>query len=532
MISRRRFIQNSGAIATGLSLGNKPFALAQEQAQAQLVDVSKLASFVDLLPVLPPAHSGPTRPDPNDATRRIPYYHLSMEEVDAQLHRDLKPTKVWGFNGSYPGPVIDVQAHRPIVVEWSNHLPKQHMFAVDYTLAGAGHDQPAGRSVIHLHGGRVPSDSEGLPEDWVPPGKTQTCYYPNRQDAATLYYHDHALGISRLNVYAGLHGLYLVRDEVETSLKLPRDKYEIPLVLADRMVGTSGQLVYPVSGDAEHPWVPEVRGNAILANGKIKPYAEVEPRRYRLRLLNGSNARTLDLSFGATALGAGLMMWVIGSDQGLLAAPVHVKSLLLAPGERADVIVDFTEQSGMKLVLNSESEPVMQFRVRPSDGRDDSYLSASLNPVHRLTESSAENVRRVTIDSCAANQPSTLNHAAWSSPATEKPALGTTEIWEIVNLCDRTHPMHLHMVRFQVLDRRAFDVALFREKGELSYIAPPNRIARDEAGWKDTVRCEKGQVTRIIVPFEPYSGRYVWQSHLLEHEDKGMIRPYEVVKNA
>ncbi|HEY8998621.1 MAG TPA: multicopper oxidase domain-containing protein [Edaphobacter sp.] len=510
-----------------MSVGKNVLALGMTGEPGQLMDVSKLAPFVDALPLLPTVHSGPTRPDPNDSSRRIPYYHVSMEEVEVQLHRDLKTTTVWGFNGSSPGPVFDVQSHRPVVVEWANHLPKKYLFPVDYTLHGAEQDKPAGRSVIHLHGGRTPAESDGFPEDWVASGKSQVCYYPNRQDAATLYYHDHTMGISRLNVYAGLHGLFLVRDEVETSLKLPKGKYEIPLVLCDRLIGTAGQLLYPVSGNAEHPWVPSFRGNATLVNGKIKPYTEVEPRRYRLRIVNGSNSQSMNLS-----LGEGPMMYVIGTDQGLLSSPAHVKTLLLVPGERADVIVDFTEHSGFKAVLKDEAEPILQFRVKPSDGRDDSYLDPALEPVHRLSERDAVNIRRLTLDPSGERSPLTLNKAAWHQPATEKPALGSTEIWEIVNLTDKVHPVHLHLVRFQVLDRRSFDVALYKEKGELRYIAPPNHVARDEAGWKDTVRCEKGQVTRIIVPFEPYAGRYVWQSHLLELEDNGMMRPYEIVQQA
>ncbi|MDE1178704.1 MAG: multicopper oxidase [Edaphobacter sp.] len=523
MFSRRRFIQRGGALATGLTLGRKSWARGFAGEPAQLIDATKLAPFVDPLPILPFVRSGPTRPDPNDSSRRIPYYHVSMDEVEVQLHRDLKTTRIWGFNGSSPGPVFEVQSGRPVVVEWSNHLPKKHLFPIDYSLHGAEHDKPDCRSVIHLHGGRTPSESDGYPENWMASGKSQSCYYPNRQDAAALYYHDHAMGISRLNVYAGLHGLYLVRDESEASLKLPRGKYEVPLVLCDRMVGTGGQLLYPVSNDAEHPWVPEVRGNVILANGKIKPYLEVEPIRYRLRVVNGSNGQTFNL-----ALSGGIgTMYIIGSDQGLLPKPVAAKSVLLAPAERADVIIDFTEFSGQKVILQNDGAPVMQFRVKASDGRDDSYLPPSLQPMHRLVE--ADKTRRLTIDATGLAEHASLNRSTWATPVTEKPVQGSTEIWEIVNLTDRTHPVHLHMVRFQVLDRRGFDVALFKQSGELRYIAPPNHVAAEEAGWKDTVRCERGQVTRIIVPFTPYSGRYVWHSHLLEQEDRGMMRPYEIV---
>ena len=173
-----------------------------------------------------------------------------------------------------------------------------------------------------------------------------------------LWYHDHALGINRLNVVAGLFGVFLVRDPVEDSLNLPSGKYEIPLVIYDRMFDEQGQLYYPVSGDPKAPWVPEFFGDAILVNGKLFPYLEVEPRRYRFRVLNGANGRFFHLS-----LSNGQTFHQIGSDQGLLPAPVSLDHVLLAPSERADLILDFADHAGEPIVIKNDAFTVMQFRV-------------------------------------------------------------------------------------------------------------------------------------------------------------------------
>jgi len=226
-------------------------------------------------------------------------------------------------------------------------------------------------------------------------------------------------------------------------------------------------------------------------------------------------------------------MYIIGGDQGLLPMPFKTKNVLLMPAERTDIIFDFTELSGRKIVLKSETEQIVEFRVKASNSSDESSLPPSLQPMRRLREMDAVKVRRMTLDEATAKAQEstgmTLNKTPWHAPITEKPVLGTTEIWELVNLTEDVHPVHLHLVRFQVLDRRSFDVVQYKDKNELVYTAPPNLRGREESGWKDTVRCEKGQVTRIIVPFDSYTGRYLWHSQILEHEDNEMMRPFEVV---
>ena len=260
------------------------------------------------------------RPSPENANVKVPYYRIAMREMRVKLHRDLPPTVVWSYGDSLSGPIFDTRSGEGLLVEWANELPTKHFLPIDHTLHGAEADKPEVRAVVHLHGGKTPPESDGYPEAWFVPGKSATCFYPNQQDATMLFYHDHAMGINRLNIYAGLQGLFLIRDDHEDSLNLPKGKYEVPLLICDRMLRTDGSLEYPTSGDAKSPWVPEVFGDAMLVNGKLAPYLEVEPRKYRFRIMNGANGRFFRFSFGNL-----LEFHQIGSDQGLLAAPLPLK---------------------------------------------------------------------------------------------------------------------------------------------------------------------------------------------------------------
>lgn len=527
MISRRKFLGRAGVLATGLSIEKAAVASGMVQASMAL-DPHTLKPYVDALPVPAVAKSSGVRPDPDDAAKTLPFYRMRIEEIHQKVHRDLPATRMWGINGCSPGPMFETRSGQGLVVEWANELPPKHFLPIDHTLHGAGVGTPEVRCVIHLHGGRTPAASDGYPEDWVVPGKSLVYHYPNKQESALLFYHDHTMGINRLNIYAGLQGLFVIRDEAEEKLNLPTGKYEVPLLLFDRFLRKDGQLEYPVSGNPKSPWVPEVFSNVMLANGKLAPYLEVEPRKYRFRLMNGSNARFFRLSFGDL-----LEMHQIGSDQGLLAAPVKKKRVLMAPAERMDIVFDFSGLAGQKVLLKSDSFDIMQFRVAAKGGPDTSSLPSVLQTVKRIPESQAVRTRRLTLDETMdlvqQSMGMTLNKTPWHMPVTEKPAIDTTEIWELVNLTEDTHPIHLHLVKFQLLDRRDFDVFHYQDKGELRYTGAVEPPVAEEAGWKDTVRCESGQVTRIIVPFEGYTGRYVWHCHILEHEDNEMMRPYEVV---
>ncbi|KJV26404.1 bilirubin oxidase [Luteibacter yeojuensis] len=482
-----------------------------------LVDPNKLAPFVDPLPV-PPV----LRPEPGKLVT------VRMAPSSHKLHRDLPPTELWTYNGSYPGPTIEARTGQAIDIAWANALPTNHFLPVDHNICGAEADKPIVRAITHLHGAKVPRKDDGYPEDWYVPGKSRRHHYPNAQDAATLWYHDHAMGINRLNMYAGLMGLYLLRDEHELSLGLPSGDFELPLVIADRWLRQDGRLYYPDSGDAKAPWVPEVFGNLTLVNGAILPRADVKARRYRLRVLNAANGRFYHLRFKD-----GRPFQVIGSDQGLLAAPATMRSIFLAPGERADIVVDFASLRGGSAELMNDAVPLMRFAVGQGEAKDDSRVPDALREITRFTEASATKTRDMTMDEysdCVATPMlMLLNGKRWHEPVTETVKLGSTEMWNLVNLTEDTHPIHLHLVRFQILDRRPYDVDEYLEKKTIRYVGPAQKPPAHEQGWKDVVQVYPGMVTRIIATFDGYEGRYAWHCHLAEHEANEMMRPFEVV---
>ena len=534
---------------------------------------------------------------------------------------------MWTIGGSFPGLTLESPIAQGMIVEWQNRLPSRHLFTIDHSLHGAEKTVPDVRAVIHLHGGRTPAASDGYPDDWTLPGRSQTCHYPSLQHAATLFYHDHTMGINRLNTYAGMLGLCILRDSREDALRLPTGPHDIPLLICDRILRADGQLDYPVSEKRGEVWVPEVFGDAILANGKVLPYLDVEPTLYRFRLMNGSNGRFFRFSLRNQA-----PFHAIASDQGLLAAPVPLKRITLAPAERADILIDFSSLPGEHTELISDSFSILQFRVasaskvqsaapisqsalpksQSAEGTKESVarhgsagnwdteqiesrqgrhinlllatsrdgmvrrtaeienpspelyalssasesrhlllppnqlphvstlghglaaqIPATLHDTPRIPESAAVRTRRLTLDErmdmIQHSMGMLLNNTPWHAPITEKPVLHTTEIWELVNLTDDSHPIHLHLVRFQILDRRPFDTFEYQSKGTLHFFGPARPPAPEEMGWKDTVRADPAMVTRIIIPFDGYAGRYVWHCHILEHEDNEMMRPFEVV---
>jgi spore coat protein A len=500
-----------------------------------LLRPDKLARFVDPLPIPRVLSPEGTRPDPDNPARKLPYYRIAMTETKVRVHRDLPPARVWAYGGSMPGPTIETRSGQGILVEWVNELPERHFLPVDRTIHGAHEDQPEVRAVVHVHGAKVAPDSDGYPEDWYPPGRSKTYHYPAKQDAATLWYHDHAMGIERLNQYAGLFGLFIVRDDAEDALHLPSGKYEIPLVLSDRLFDEEGQLSYPISGIAGAPWVADVQGHVVMANGALYPFVDVEPRLYRLRVVNASNSRGLFLSRSD-----GVPLVAIGTDQGLLAAPASVPHLELSPAERADLLVDFRQAAGTHVVLRNETNDVLQFRVSPSPSpapADGAVIPRHVRPVARLPEASATRTRSLVITETI--QPEyqgrmqmLLDGRRWTDPVTEQPELYSTEIWSFVNTSDDTHPIHLHGVRFQILDRQLFEAELFLLHKGMRLRGKPVPPDPSEAGWKDTVRAHPGAITRIIVRFDGYPGRYVWHCHNLEHAANEMMRPFDVVAPA
>ena len=424
MITRRKFVAGSGLVLANSAISRRSSAAAK----AESLDPSTLQAFVDPLSVPAIAQAVGRRDNPEDNKEQIPYYRIAMREAMVKVHRDLPPTKMWTLGGSFPGPTIETQSAKGLIVEWANELPaKQAFLPIDHSLHGAEKSVPEVRGVIHLHGGRTPPESDGYPEEWVAPGKSQTCYYPSSQHPALLFYHDHTMGINRLNTYAGMMGMFIIRDPREDVYVLPGGMYEIPLLICDRMLKTDGQLEYPVSEKPGEVWVPEVFGNAILANGKLLPYCDVEPRLYRFRVMNGSNGQ-----FFRFSLESGAEFYQVGSDQGLLTAPVKLKRVTMAPAERADLLIDFSAMAGQRVNFVSDSFSILQFRVGKTVPVERGVVPQQLHQFERIAESTAVKTRQLTLDErmddIQRSMGMLLNNTPWHAPITEKPVLDSTEI--------------------------------------------------------------------------------------------------------
>ena len=522
-MTRRTFLQASGA---GSVFGGRDIS-----SPAVALDANRLRKFVDPLQIPPVARSSGMKSIPNRLESNARLYRLAMRQFEKKVHRDLPPTKMWGFEAASPGPTVEARCGQPLLIEWVNELPNKHFLPIDHTIHGAGSGEPEVRTIIHVHGARVPPQSDGYPENWYTPGKSVFSFYPNQQEAAMLWYHDHAMGITRLNIFAGLFGLYILRDDSEDDFEFPQGKYEVPLILYDRSFRVDGQLYYPVSDNPNRPWVSEFSGDVILANGTLFPFFDVEAKKYRFRVVNASNSRFFYLSLSNEQ-----ELWQIGTDQGLLSAPVPLTRLTLAPGERADLLIDFKSQAGRSILLKSDNYTILQFRIADSSAGESKMIPGRLRAITRIEEKEAVRTRLLTLegggdtdDPTSTIQPMLLNGSYWQEPVTETPTLDTIEIWSFINLTDDSHPIHLHLVQFQILDRRAFDLFRYLNERKLVYTAESVPPDANELGWKDTVRADPGMVTRIIIRFEGFAGRYVWHCHILEHEDYEMMRPYDVL---
>jgi len=557
-ISRKEFIGLSAGAAAGAALAGS--GMATFSTKAARAATPALLEFVDPLPIPPVVPAGTT---------------LTIRQVTQKFHRDLSVTQVWGYNGGgyagYLGPTVQAVKGTSRTVSYANRLPTTHLLKVDPTITQMKGKPLNSRILTHLHGGHISAAADGNPftSADVPTGRTQRVTYANDQEAAHLWYHDHAIGITRLNVMAGLAGHYLLRDAVdngqggnfpnEPGTGLPYGKYEVPLAIQDRTFTKDGALDYPAN------WTPEFFGDVVTVNGKVWPYLNVEPRKYRFRILNGSNSRfyNLRLSNGGDII-------QIGTDGGLLPQPVQRSRLLLAPGERADVVIDFTGLSGSRPQLEDTALPattispatllqqplIMQFRVGttvtvpPPDKPLPTRLrsSASFTVPGTVARS-----RFLTLEEVLAGpvpKAVVLNGMSFMDPpVTERPRLGTSEIWNLINISADTHPIHVHLVQFQVLSRQTINVANYQAaldaararaggpvgaNGELAnpnpanFVTGPAPVEASERGPKDTVRANPGQVTRIKAKFDRRGG-YVWHCHILEHEDNDMMRPFEVV---
>jgi spore coat protein A len=566
MLNRRRLLQRS-LYTAGFTLSKSIPALSQAMASPpQVRSGVRLARYVDALPIPPVLRA---TGEPGEV------FEVEMRQFRQKVHRDLPPTTLWGYNGSWPGPTIEAQAGKPLNVRWTSKLPETHLLPIDHSIHGAELALPAVRNVAHLHGACVLPDDDGYPEAWFtahgehgPKFNPRPSCYPNCQAATTLWYHDHCLGITRLNVYAGLTGFYLIRDDAEKSLNLPQGDFEIPLMLQDRLFHRDGSLYYPkvVNGPTEHPiWIQEFYGDMNCVNGKVMPFLEVEPRKYRFRLLNASNSRFYHLRlYNADATGHALndsfdvpAFNQIGTDGGLLPAPLELRYLLITPAERFDIVIDFSDYAGKFFSLvNDAPAPynmggqfvppdVMLFKVtRPLSGKDTSSLPDALVPFTPLNPAHAQRERMLLVSE--KERPSDgyvitglLGNAHWHEPITEDPKAGSTEIWSFVNITADVHPLHVHLVQFQVLNRQPFDVATYQQTGKLVFTgAPMAPESNERPANKDTIKSYPGYVTRVIQRFDLPHGApttageellYVWHCHILEHEDNEMMRPYKVV---
>ncbi len=528
---------------------NYKLNLLASEVKVNPTDPTTIPKFIEPLPIpeiLKPTHQC----DPSK--KNDIFYHVKMMEAKHRFHVLFPLTTIWGYNGTYPGPTLQVEKDVHVKVKWENRLPMEHFLPVDHTLHGTM-DTPDVRTVVHLHGANVEAHSDGHPEAWytrdnkyVGHKYSREVYeYTNHQAGATMWYHDHAIGTTRLNVYSGLAGFYLIRDFLERRLNLPEGPYEIPIMIQDKSFNEDGSLFYPdnATPPVDNP-VPSAAsfffGNTMVVNGKLWPYLKVEPRKYRFRILNASNTRSYELKLDNDGI-----FHQIGTDLGLLHHPVEINSFIIQPAERMDLIIDFSNYKGKEILLQNIAqgppspgmELIMKFIVEDElSSPDTSTIPKELMPLHKINTGLATKERTMNLDESDVTDHygrvvHLLNNRMWNDPATEKPKFDSIEIWHIANHFAVAHPIHVHLVHFEILGRKVFTDDDFDESGNYKFnidsLTPPLAY---ETGPKDVVRTEPGQVTSIIMHFKEHTGDYVWHCHILEHEDYDMMRPL-VVEN-
>jgi spore coat protein A len=436
------------------------------------------------LPIPPVA-----RPVRTDGT--TDFYEIVQREADLEILPGLRTT-VMGYDGLFPGPTLVTRSGRPAVVTHTNDLPVP--------------------VAVHLHGGHTPTDSDGYPTDLIEPTGRRDYTYPMQQRAATLWYHDHRMDFTGPQVYRGLAGFHIVTDNENDNLGLPSGDRDIPLMITDRAFDEDGSFLYPAShhgAGVTDDFMEGVLGDVVLVNGAPWPVLDVTATRYRLRLLNASNARRYQLS-----LTPGTPLVQIGSDGGLLEQPVEHASILLAPGERCEVVVDFgTFAPGTEVTLRNnlgtgDTREVLRFRVT-GRGSDDSRIPQELSHIEPVRREDAARTREWTFRRAPTGQhPMWLINGLPFDPdrLDAEVQLGETEIWRFTS--DLHHPVHVHLDPFQVLSRRGG--------------AP----GQHDAGWKDTVDLAPNETVDVAVRFTDYPGRYLVHCHNLEHEDMAMMAAF------
>jgi spore coat protein A len=410
-------------------------------------------------------------------------YEMTIREGRAEIVPGTL-TPVYGYDGIYPGPTVRARKGRTTVIRQTNGLPFNQN--------------------VHLHGGLAPAASDGHPMQLIAPGGSFTYTYPNGQDAATLWYHDHAHGLSARTMFYGLAGVYIVEDELEDALELPSGDFDVPLVIQDRAFNADGSLRYTENVDEGFI------GDTIVVNGTVSPRFAVKRALYRLRFLNASNARAYRLE-----LSGGEPMVQIGGDGGLLEAPVPRNAVTLGPAERVDVVVDFRRlRAGAQVQLTNglgsgDTGVVMRFDVT-GRSTDSGRLPSRLRPREDIPAPSA--TRRWDLMFATSGTPQwQLSGLAFDMDRIDaRPKLGTTERWLFVNGSHRAHPMHLHGVHFRVIERSS------------------GAVPAAERGWKDTVMVATDETVIVQPRFGPYPGRYVFHCHNLEHQEKAMMLQMEI----
>ncbi|CAM6085089.1 unnamed protein product [Calypogeia fissa] len=554
-----------------------PKAVQGAHSFCQALDPSPtLTPFKDPLPIMPTI-------DVSTGSQVT----LGAYKITQKLHSEMEfPTTLYAYGtsqqtASFPGPSLVATRWKSSNVRFENHISDKSPFLqVDRTIHWANPPNGGVPIVTHLHGAEAKSDSDGNPDAWYtmfgdkgPKFVTQNYTYPNSQPATLLWYHDHSVGITRINDLAGLAGLYLIRSPKEEPEHLPSGIFEVPLVFRDVQLWANGSINFPDVGDSpqNHPnWCPEYFGDTILVNGMAWPYLNVYPAKYRFRMLNSANARFFNLSLSDPSL----VFTQIGTDGGFLPCAQDLSSLLMPPAYRVDVIIDFSELApGSSVYMNNsgaapfpdgtssfsppQTNSVMEFRVvkKPSDLSipkqeiPTSFGADSAMPPN-FENDEGNKYRSLTLveydDEDGNPIRSILNNHTWTDPVTETPKVGSVEIWDIINFTPDAHPIHIHLIDFLTVYQQEFCQDCY-DAGNCSlqvqypdpdscfteYPQPPDA---SQVGWKDTVVVYPSAVTRFWTkwtprlggdfPFDPtaFPG-YVWHCHILDHEDNDMMRP-------
>jgi FtsP/CotA-like multicopper oxidase with cupredoxin domain len=470
IIGQRAVASNTGArdAAADPHAHHRPGRAPASATGQASVAVAPFEVRMPIPPVAVPVRQGPDRDE----------YRIHIRPARVELVPGLA-TDLLTYGGGFVGPTIRGRTGRPVKVTFRNSL-----------------DAPTN---VHLHGGHVAAADDGHPMDLIQPGAERAYHYPNAQRGTMLWYHDHSHGTEAEHVYRGLHGLYLIDDPAEQHLRLPTGSYDVPIMLADVHIDPTGTLVY---GD------PTER-TTVLVNGRPAPYFPVAARRYRFRLLNASNEGTYTLSIDKGAL------WQIGTDGGLLPAPVARPAVTFGSGERVDLVIDFNGLPlGSSVFLSDAAKgPVLRFDVGWTV-TDNSRLPDRLRALPALPAADVQREVRMRFD-LSGYPVGLINDKPYDPNRVDFTVRrGSTEVWTIHN--DDTefgflHNFHLHLVQFRVLGRSG---------------AP---MTPDDAGAKDTVAVPPGTSVRVQATFTDHLGRYAYHCHFLEHASIGMMGQMEIV---